>query len=134
MTLYVDSSAFAKRYLDEPDRMYYIDAMNSDDRLLTARHTLVETGRIIGNTFDGADRETVLQAFNADWLSFAVAELDVETCARALEIAFETGARTLDALHLAAAWRGGGSDLKLLSADQKQCDAALKIGIDLYTV
>ena len=45
MSLYVDSSALLKRYMDEPDSDVADSLLRSDPSLLTARHTIVEVRR-----------------------------------------------------------------------------------------
>ena len=45
MSLYVDSSALLKRYVDEPDSDTAEALLSSDSSLLTARHTIVEVRR-----------------------------------------------------------------------------------------
>jgi len=42
MTLYVDSSALLKRYVDEPDSEACEAILRSDPALVTGRHTIVE--------------------------------------------------------------------------------------------
>ena len=42
MSLYVDSSALLKRYVDEPDSDAAETLLGSDPSLVTARHTIVE--------------------------------------------------------------------------------------------
>lgn len=44
MSLYVDSSALLKRYVDEPDSDAAESLLRSDAALLTARHAVVEVG------------------------------------------------------------------------------------------
>lgn len=39
MTLYADSSALLKRYVDEPDSDRAVDLLASDPELVTGRHT-----------------------------------------------------------------------------------------------
>ena len=45
MSLYVDSSALLKRYVDEPDSDTAEALLQSDSSLLTGRHTIVEVRR-----------------------------------------------------------------------------------------
>lgn len=45
MTLYADSSALLKRYVDEPDSERAVSLLASDDELVTGRHTVVEVRR-----------------------------------------------------------------------------------------
>jgi predicted nucleic acid-binding protein len=42
VSLYVDSSALLKRYVDEPDSDVADSLLRSDSSLLTARHTIGE--------------------------------------------------------------------------------------------
>ena len=48
MTLYVDSSALLKRYLDEPDSDRWNELLSSDAAWLTSRLTWVEVWRNLG--------------------------------------------------------------------------------------
>ena len=45
MTTYADSSAFLKRYVDEPDSERAVELLAGDPQLVTARHTVVEVRR-----------------------------------------------------------------------------------------
>jgi uncharacterized protein len=45
VSLYVDSSALLKRYVDEPDSETAESLLRSDPSLLTARHAIVEVRR-----------------------------------------------------------------------------------------
>ena len=96
MSLYVDSSALLKRYVDEPDSDEAEALLRSDSTLLTARHAIVELDRV--------------------------------TCDAAADIAEITGVRTVDALHLAAARRAGGSGVPFLTYDVRQAQAARGLG------
>ena len=55
------------------------------------------------------DAAAARAAFLEDITVFSIIELDRFTCDAAADIAEITGVRTLDALHLAAARRAGGS-------------------------
>mgnify|MGYP001797183556 CR=1 FL=1 len=52
MSLYVDSSALLKRYIDEPDSEIANALLASDPSLLTARHALVEIRRNLARLLD----------------------------------------------------------------------------------
>ncbi len=129
MRLYVDSSALVKRYVDEPDSDAYVAALAGAGSLATARHTIIEAARAISRSLEPADAGRMLDQLDADWAHLEVCELDATTCALAREMALESGARTLDALHLAAMWRMGGDETRLLTADERQARAARQLGL-----
>lgn len=128
MSLYVDSSALLKRYIDEPDSGAALEWLDSDPELITGRHTAVEVRRNLARLLDAADLARVKRAFSSDLESFGIVELDATTCELAATIAETTGVRSLDALHLAAAQRVGGSAIGLLTFDLRQAQAARALG------
>lgn len=130
MTLYVDSSALLKRYVDEPGCDESDALLASDRSLLTARHTLVEVRRNLARLLDERDATAAKAAFADDMTSFGIIELDRVTCEAAADLAELTGARTLDALHLAAARRiGGGPAVAFVTFDVRQAQAARTLGL-----
>jgi predicted nucleic acid-binding protein len=68
-------------------------------------------------------------ALDRDLESFAIVELDRSTCELAAAIAEQTGARTLDALHLGAIQRAGGAPSTLVTFDLRQAQAARALGV-----
>lgn len=128
MTIYVDPSAWLKRYLLEVDHAAYDDILVSDPRWTSARHSLVEVRRALARHLDGADLVDKRREFEEDWRRCDVVELDEATCALAADLAETAGARTLDALHLAAAQRVGGGALPFLTADIRQAQIARSLG------
>lgn len=126
--LYVDTSALLKRYVEEVDSAACERLLLADPEWVTGRHTLIEVRRNLARLLDPEPLGQALAAFGEDWLRMAVVELDAFTCERAAEIAEATGARTLDALHLAAALRLGGTPA-LLTYDVRQAVAARKLGL-----
>ena len=129
MSLYVDSSALLKRYIDEPDSEAAEALLRSDPSLLTARHTIVEVRRNLARLLDETDAAAARSAFTQDLRVFSIVELDEVTCETAAAIAEMTGVRTLDALHLAAAQRVGGSAVPFLTFDLRQAQAARTLGL-----
>ncbi len=129
MSLYVDSSALLKRYVDEPDSDVANALLASDPSLLTARHTLVEIRRNLARLLDERDATAAKAAFMDDLAAFGIVELDEVTCAVAADVAELTGARTLDALHLAAAQRLGGAAVPFVTFDVRQARAARMLGL-----
>jgi uncharacterized protein len=129
MSLYVDSSALLKRYVDEPDSDVANALLASDPSLLTARHTLVEIRRNLARLLDERDGTAAKAAFMDGIATFGIVELDEVTCAAAADIAELTGARTRDALHLAAAQRLGGAAVPFVTFDVRQARAARILGL-----
>ena len=129
MSLYVDTSALLKRYIDEPDSEVSERHLLGDPVWVTARHTWVEVRRNLGRLLAGRELRVAREQFEEDWRSMNVVELDRETCRAAGEVAELTGSRTLDALHLAALRRAGAADLTLLTFDARQARAARDLGI-----
>ena len=129
MSLYVDSSALLKRYVDEPDSDVAGEILRSDASLLTARHTIVEVRRNLVRLLDERDAAAARSAFIQDLTAFGIVELDAFTCEAAATISELTGARTLDALHLAAAQRLGGASIAFVTFDLRQAQAARTLGL-----
>lgn len=129
MSLYVDSSAVLKRYVAEPDSDAAEALLRSDPSLLTARHTIVEVRRNLARLLDERDAAAARSAFQDDLGAFALVELDEMTCENAAGIAELTGVRTLDALHLAAAQRVGGTAVPFVTFDLRQAQAARSLGL-----
>jgi predicted nucleic acid-binding protein len=129
VSLYVDSSALLKRYVAEPDSEAAESLLLSDASLLTARHTIVEVRRNLARLLDEPDAATMRSAFAQDLETLSIVELDSATCESAAAIAEVTGARTLDALHLAAAQRVGGAAVPFLTFDVRQAQAARGLGL-----
>ncbi|MCA1681501.1 MAG: type II toxin-antitoxin system VapC family toxin [Actinobacteria bacterium] len=128
MSLYVDSSALLKRYVEEPDSEAADALLGSDPSLLTARHTVVEVRRNLARVLEERDADEARSAFMADVKALSLIELDAETCEMAAAIAEVVGVRTLDALHLAAAQRAGGDTIPFLTFDVRQAQAARALG------
>ncbi len=128
MTLYVDSSALLKRYVDEPDSELADSILRSDSSLVTARHTVVEVRRNLVRLLVERDLAGARAAFKKDLDAFSIVELDEVTCEGAAAIAEVTGVRTLDAMHLSAAQRVGGPRVTFLTFDARQAQAARTLG------
>lgn len=133
MTLYADTSALLKRYVDEPDSERAIELLTSDPELVTGRHTVVEVRRNLSRLLTATDATSARAAFAEDLRSLAIIELDAATCELAATVAEQTGIRTLDALHLGAA-RRLGTTLTFLTFDARQAQAARGLGFSVTGV
>ena len=129
MSLYVDSSALLKRYVDEPDSDAADALLRSDQSLLTARHTIVEVRRNLARMLADRALAAARAQFANDLKLISIVELNEVTCERAASVAEVTGVRTLDALHLAAVQRAGGPAVPLLTFDVRQAQAARALGL-----
>jgi len=123
VTLYVDSSALLKRYVDERDSEVSIELMATDPVLVTSRLTEVEVRRNLTRLLTGHDLLTARRQLQTDLDSFALVALDATTCNEAARIAEQTLCRSLDSLHLAAASRVGAGTT-MLTFDLRQAQAA----------
>lgn len=128
MSLYVDSSALLKRYIDEPDSEACEEILASDPVLLTARHTMIEVRRNLARLLTEPQLASARAALMDDMEAMSIIELDAPTCEAAAAVAELTGVRTLDALHLAAAQRVGVGSTTLLTFDVRQAQAARSLG------
>jgi predicted nucleic acid-binding protein len=127
VTSYADSSALLKRYVDEPDSDVADEFLRSDQELVTGRHTVVEVRRNLARMLSGTALRASRVAFATDMGSISIVELDAATCELAATIAEQTGARSLDALHLAAA-RRLGTALVFITFDVRQAQIARTLG------
>lgn len=128
MSVYVDSSAYLKLYLEEPDSGRAEELLVANSQWVTAWHTEVEVRRNLTRALAGKALTGARQQFSRDWKRTAVVELTEEICGVAAEIAEITGARTLDALHLGAIRVVGGGGMPVVTFDLRQAHAARSLG------
>ena len=134
MSLYVDTSALLKRYVEEAESDLCERHLLADPTWITGRHTWIEVRRNLARLCAGEQLAQVREAFEADWARINVVELDEETCRMAADIAEVTLTRTLDALHLAALRRIGALEVPLLTFDLRQARAARELGMNVLGV
>jgi predicted nucleic acid-binding protein len=129
MSLYVDTSALLKRYVEAPESTLTDRHPIADPVWITARHTWVEVRRSLACLLAPPQLSEATAQFREGWGRMHVVELDEATCLIAADLAEITLARTLDALHLAALRRVGESDTPLLTFDLRQARIARDLGI-----
>lgn len=130
--LYVDSSAFVRRYLyDEPNHELCVRLMDDSAAWATSRITIIEVHRALSRSTSAANAALARAAFDADLAETAIVDADLGTCAIATDIAVRTGVRTLDALQLASVLRVAGPELVFLTFDRRQAHAAQSLGLAL---
>jgi len=128
LSVYVDSSAWLKRYVAESGSEVTERYLMADTVWVTARHTWVEVRRNLARLLSGKALAAAQTGFDSDFRRTHVVELDDVTCALAAQIAEVALVRTLDALHLAALQRVG-HELPLLTFDIRQAMAARTLGM-----
>ncbi|MBK5221576.1 MAG: type II toxin-antitoxin system VapC family toxin [Acidimicrobiia bacterium] len=133
MTLYVDSSALLKRYVDEADSDRAVELLSSDPQLVTGRHTVVEIRRNLARLLEPTAATASRAAFAADLTAISIIDLDAATCELSATIAEQTGVRSLDALHLGAASRLGTA-MTFLTFDVRQAQVARSLGFSVAGV
>ncbi|MCW2920431.1 MAG: hypothetical protein JWL76_305 [Thermoleophilia bacterium] len=132
MTLYVDSSAFVKRYApSEVDYEDCIRRMSSHDDWMTSKLTAIEAPRAIRRMSTPERALSSISAFDLDLSESIEIEMDRGVVALARAIALETGIKTLDAIHIASAKRFPDPDLEFLTYDDRQAKAAEALGLTL---
>ncbi len=129
MTLYVDSSALVKRYVDEPDRESAEVILASDPVLVSSWVTVVEVRRNLARLLDGADLRNALHHAETDFDAMALVNCDGSVCTAAAMIGETLGVRSLDAIHLATAQRLLISTLAFVTFDLRQGQAARSLGL-----
>lgn len=132
MTLYVDSSAYVKRYApDEPEHEACLELMAGDADWATSRVTLVEAPRALSlRTASDVALHSIGQ-FDLDAADSVLIEVDHGVVSLARAIALETGVKALDAIHVASAKRVPDPELEFLTYDDRQARAAESVGLRL---
>lgn len=129
MTLYVDSSALAKRYVEEPESGEAERLLMADTEWVTGNHTYVEVFLALGRRLEERAAAEARESLERDWRRLYVVALDDATCRRAAVLGSITGSRALDALHLATAERAGGRAMPFVTFDVRQARAARSLGL-----
>jgi predicted nucleic acid-binding protein len=128
MSIYVDTSALLKRYLEEPDSDAAEAFLAGDIAWFSGRHTYVEMRRNLARAVSGEELVTIRDVFESDWRRTTIVELDEITCRLAADIGEQTGLRSLDSLHIGAAIRVGPDVLSFLTFDVRQAQIARQMG------
>lgn len=133
MTVFVDASAFVKRYLHEPGHDLVVDAMSSDPVWCASELCRTETLLVLHRVASGPRMARDLwAAFRDDWDACNVVPVDDRCLARATDIGVEFGVRTVDAVHLAAADRLP-RPVSYLTFDRQQIPGALALGLQVVS-
>lgn len=122
--LFLDTSALVKRYVKEAGTDLVVRRMDEDRDWAASVMARTETEITLCRLgFRPDEHSDIWQRLREDWDRCHVVPVDAACLGRAAEIGCDHGARTLDAVHLAAADRLPGP-LVLLTFDRRQADAA----------
>ena len=106
MTLFVDTSALAARYVDDPRRDDVVAAMDGDPTWCASAATRAETTLVLRWLATGARQaERFDRLLAGDWDAFHVVPVDERCLRRAAELGGDFGLPLTLALQLAAADR-----------------------------
>ena len=139
MNLYLDSSAWVKLYVAEPDRPPFVQAVSGADRLIAHLITYVEVHAAFAKRFrmgdlTGAAYDQCLSQFEGDWADTLVVQVEEHIVRSAAEIAFTYGLRAYDSVQLAAAryfHEQSGEPLTFACFDKRLNAAARSSGLRL---
>jgi uncharacterized protein len=131
VTLFVDTSALVRRYVQGPGRDLVAAAMADDDMwcasALCRSETLLALHRL---AVTPGQHERMWGRLRDDWDAFVVVPVDERCLAHAVELGATYGLRTVDAVHLAAADRLP-RPATYLTFDHRQIPAAAGLGFDV---
>lgn len=128
---YVDSSALAKRYVREPETGLAVTLLDADPDWVTSAITEVEVRRVLAVRLPPDQVARVRTAFLRDWERIAVVAADATTMGLAASLAEATGARSLDAVHLASARRVSSRSLRVVTFDVRMAATARTLGLNV---
>jgi hypothetical protein len=133
MSLYIDTSALVRRYLQDRNRTVVLDAMATDDPWCTSALSRTEAQLVLHRAAVSARQQSVLwRSLRDEWEAFWVVPLDDRGLARAVEIGAAYGVRLVDAIHLAAAARLP-APVRYLTFDRQQIPAADALGFEVLS-
>ncbi|MBL8224263.1 MAG: type II toxin-antitoxin system VapC family toxin [Chromatiales bacterium] len=137
MRVYFDSSAFAKRYLDEAGTR---EVLAWSDRAQEVALSVVAIPELVSAFCrlrrDGVINESEYQQMKGDFMADIADALICDTSPQVIQQAVggleSNPLRTLDAIHVAAALAVGADTF--VSADARQCAAARGLGMNVVAV
>ena len=131
MTLFVDTSALVKRYVDELGRDVVLAAMDADAVWCASAVTRTEAALVLHRLAASARQADQLdQLLSTDWATFHVVPVDERCLHRAAEIGADFGLRLSHAIQLASADRLP-RPVQFLTLDEHQIAAAVALDLDV---
>ena len=137
MNLYLDTSALAKRYVEEPGSEDVLNWMELADMIGTGLVTRAETAAGMTHLLNRGilteeDFRLALEQFRVDWIDYHRIPVNEELIARTDFLACQYSLRGYDAVHLASAlvWQEALMvPVTLATYDQELAEACKKSGL-----
>jgi len=127
-SLYLDSSALLKRYLEEEFSQQCEEIIVKYQDKYISQIGVTETLINLRKRLSTAEFAMATKLFKADIAIFNIIEFDEATSYLAVEISEGTNLATLDAIHLASAASLGSKTIDFLTYDKVQRKAAKSLG------
>jgi len=126
--LYLDPSAWIKRYVSEPGSELLRGLEAKARAAFMSRIGFVEMHAALGRRHDPQQ----IDRFRRDWRKVQVVEFNDAVAERAASIAQDRELRTIDAVHLASALSLGQGDLTFATWDRRLHAAAVARGLAVW--
>jgi predicted nucleic acid-binding protein len=127
-SLYLDSSALLKRYLEEEFSQQCEEIIIKYHDKYISQIGVTETLINLRKRLSAGEFAMAAKLFEADIAIFNIIEFDEATSDLAVEIAGGTNLATLDSIHLASAANLGSKAIDFLTYDKVQRKAAKSLG------
>ena len=127
-SLYLDSSALLKRYLEEEFSQQCEEIIIRYQDKYISKIGVTETLINLRKRLSASEFAMATKLFEADIAIFNIIEFDETTSDLAVEISEGTNLATLDAIHLASAASLGSKTIDFLTYDKVQRKAAKSLG------
>jgi predicted nucleic acid-binding protein len=127
-SLYLDSSALLKRYLEEEFSQQCEEIIIKYQDKYISQIGVTETLINLRKRLSASEFAMAAKLFEADIAIFNIIEFDEATSDLAVEIAGGTNLATLDSIHLASAANLGSKAIDFLTYDKVQRKAAKSLG------
>ena len=127
-SLYLDSSALLKRYLEEEFSQQCEEIIFKYQDKYISQIGVTETLINLRKRLSASEFAMATKLFEADIAIFNIIEFDEATSNLAVEISEGTNLATLDAIHLASAASLGSKTIDFLTYDKVQRKAAKSLG------
>ena len=128
-SLYLDSSALLKRYLEEEFSQQCEEIIIKYQDKYISQIGVTETLINLRKRLSAAEFAMAAKLFEADIAIFNIIEFDEASSYVAVEISEGTNLATLDAIHLASAAILGSKTIDFLTYDKVQRKAAKSLGV-----
>lgn len=128
-SLYVETSALLKRYVQEPESIQCQSILDEHSHWVTSRITVTETLINLRKRLSTMEFGIASKLFEADLTLFDVVEFDTKLSLLATDVAAKNSLSTLDSIHLASALRPKSLRIAFLTYDKRLASAAKKNGL-----